>query len=49
MIMNTVFGEFVKPYYELIMSPALIDNGILGFRNTSNPNGEICHFIVLTD
>ena len=46
MIMNTIFGEFVKPEYELINQPALINNGIIGFKNK---NSKICHFIVLTD
>ena len=45
-IMSSIFGEFVKPQYKLINAPALIDNGILGFRNTTT---NTCHFIVLTD
>jgi len=44
--MNSIFGEFVKPYYKALDIPVLIENGILGFYNEHTGS---CHFVVVTD
>lgn len=45
-IMTNIFGEFVKPYYQPLDVPALLDNGILGFRNIHT---NACYFIAVTN
>lgn len=45
-ILDSIFSEFTKSYYEVMDIPLLRNYGILAFRNTQTGT---CHFVVITE